>query len=1420
MKHNIKNHVPDARPYKISLAISMFYNSTLDYSSIICNKFFSKFKFFVFISLLILSFLSLSYQNANAIYTVNPADGTWVTSSPYTFTWNTASSPAPWWGAEYSPGYGYGSAEYLRTHITIYNNGLINDDTPVTGSSSYSSTLSESQLNQSYWKIKGYYRYVYWYQYALEHWDPYLEKETYWNWHHHKFLGFWIGGWSTRWVTKYNHYWTYPWTSEWRHSYTDYTANSNFGVDLNPPVITLTSPVANYDACNNDTVTFQFGCSDVASGLDTSSSKSYLEIRQGSPTGTIIKKFDVTSGSNSPAYQFTTTDTFYWRVIACDNVGRTSQSEQRKITVDITSPTAPALSSPLNNAWLTSSMVTFKWNPSTDSGTGVHHYYLKIQKPDGADFSDYGGTYGKNVTNVTQVSVTGFTETLTGNYTWWVYAGDDCSNVSAVSTGNGSFKIDLSAPQISVPNLNCTPDWYNEYNADKVNIGATFTDSPSGVKSDTIKIAATSYNTNRSHNYPTFPSSATFSEIFNCKAVGINGPWSATYQVYDQSGNQFTLQKDFQIDTIRPTPGQIKSIMNLDITSNPISKPYPIIKNMAPIIAWTQASDSHSGVSNYFITVWDSTGTAQFRSIPITLLYYDNMQLTTGLYYFEVGVTDKAKNGAIYNVNGVTIDNQTLYTSADMTYTNKRRFIVDLDAPIVTGNPALPKSGNGSDEWVVSSNPTYSGEMHDTFGVSRYQIRLFSKSGASYSPIANYDSPSSASAPLTSDNSTYVINPRVSVANIGDGIYGFEIQAWDNTHGGGSSTIAPSTYSSQKYDFKVDTKAPLAGSPIQPQNNDWIIKPAHNNPKRPLFIFNAANDNHGATGYSNIKEYMIRIWWDPSFPMTYAEKPFEGQPYKDYYIGNVTSWELPDDLKNGGYYYDIWVKDNANNWRWFNNSSSGNYTASAPYLNTAMPSSSSIYRFRVDSTPPTSNKLVSYIGGPWLSDSHPSFKWKAGDDATPGSGKNYYEMNLFMKGSSTAIVAAQINCSSAPGNTAFNGEITLAYGGGTVVSGAWPAMLGNDTLNCHYYWDVKLVDKAGNCKWYNSLRTSDTTEWSLGESFNVDIIPPVAGTINDPKANQWISQKGTRALDEATSTFIYTPIRTPVFKFSTARDDQSGLLKYIIVLKDVPATKPFRGYEELTPTTNPDLFNLSKTPPGTPIEYSPNWGNGTWDAYLKDGKYEWDVIAVDKTNVNSTYYSAPGYKLPYNSPAPDGAYGSNHNFEKFRLDTVPPIVSKPGIGELIEPKYGYVTTVSVNLVNFKFSKAIDDIATSFSGAKLASPEGPAEIYRYNFVMASSRDKLKVFEDVDMWQSGYTIDTTAVILNFNSNISDTVDALLSITPVSSVYWSVHAIDAAGNETQYADRKIRVRHLPPGAGNLEAPPNGTITTNRRPNFRWSK
>ena len=130
---------------------------------------------------------------------------------------------------------------------------------------------------------------------------------------------------------------------------------------------------------------------------------------------------------------------FYWRVRSRDALGNLSDwSLVRKVYADGSGPVAPALSSPVADAW-TTAMPRLVWGASADF-SGVTNYDVQV-----ASTSDFSGTIEFSATTLYAVDTTALGA---GRHYWRVRARDTWGWTSAWSTA--SFRVDDVAPSAPV----------------------------------------------------------------------------------------------------------------------------------------------------------------------------------------------------------------------------------------------------------------------------------------------------------------------------------------------------------------------------------------------------------------------------------------------------------------------------------------------------------------------------------------------------------------------------------------------------------------------------------------------------------------------------------------------------------------------------------------------------------------------------------------------------------------------------------------------------------------------------------------------------------------------------------------------------------------------------------------------------------
>lgn len=164
--------------------------------------------------------------------------------------------------------------------------------------------------------------------------------------------------------------------------------------------------------------------------------------------------------------------------------------------------------------------------------------------------------------------------------------------------------------------------------------------------------------------------------------------------------------------------------------------------------------------------------------------------------------------------------------------------------------------------------------------------------------------------------------------------------------------------------FRVDTTAPSKASNVRP--NGWTGP--YTEDITPAFRWDAATDGgSGLAGY-----YVAVNDWTP-----------EGSYGNDWWVGNVTNYQVPNALPEGEHIFAVTSKDNAGNV----NPTNTNTPGDAPY-----------YTFYVDIAPPSTPQLT--ISGPgcsgilnnvWQSTCRePVFSWTSSDSVSGVKDYRYY----------------------------------------------------------------------------------------------------------------------------------------------------------------------------------------------------------------------------------------------------------------------------------------------------------------------------------------------------------------------------------------------------------------------------------------------
>ena len=113
------------------------------------------------------------------------------------------------------------------------------------------------------------------------------------------------------------------------------------------------------------------------------------------------------------------------------------QSHVWKVTVDITAPTVPSLTSPVTGSATSDNTVSLDWSDSSDAGTGVNNYEVQVDDSSGFGSPNYSAT--PTISGATTSAL------VDGLYYWRVRAKDKAGNWSSYSSPS-TFRVDTVAP--------------------------------------------------------------------------------------------------------------------------------------------------------------------------------------------------------------------------------------------------------------------------------------------------------------------------------------------------------------------------------------------------------------------------------------------------------------------------------------------------------------------------------------------------------------------------------------------------------------------------------------------------------------------------------------------------------------------------------------------------------------------------------------------------------------------------------------------------------------------------------------------------------------------------------------------------------------------------------------------------------------
>ncbi|MBI4177947.1 hypothetical protein HY522_00805, partial [bacterium] len=220
-------------------------------------------------------------------------------------------------------------------------------------------------------------------------------------------------------------------TFYWRVRAVDFLGNAGlnsaargFLIDTAAGQITLSAP-ADGSATRDTTPTFSWSINSDSVGIDSF----VLEVSANS-TFTNLKFVDTVDGAvtSDTALPFLAEDTYYWRVIAVDNLGNTAAPASAfRFIVDTTVPSRFNLESPVDGHDTTNLRPQFTWSAAQDSGSGIFGYRLELSRD--TTFAVLAQTFD-TVTGSLAAALTS-TDLASDTYFWRVIAIDVAGNTTA-----------------------------------------------------------------------------------------------------------------------------------------------------------------------------------------------------------------------------------------------------------------------------------------------------------------------------------------------------------------------------------------------------------------------------------------------------------------------------------------------------------------------------------------------------------------------------------------------------------------------------------------------------------------------------------------------------------------------------------------------------------------------------------------------------------------------------------------------------------------------------------------------------------------------------------------------------------------------------------------------------------------------------
>lgn len=301
--------------------------------------------------------------------------------------------------------------------------------------------------------------------------------------------------------------------------------------------------------------------------------------------------------------------TKYWRVRALDSSFNQTTSQVWSFIVDGTPPSAPVLANPAQDLSTNSGTILFKWNRSTDSGTGVGSYEIQVSS------NNFVSSRMQTIatTNWPAAPVLG-----NAAWKWRVRASDLAGNVGSFS-GTNRLVVD-SLPPPTVLRISPTNNSILTNGTVVLTWRKTTDNGASGIQTYAYAVDGLTNLTANTTASVVLPAGAHTWNVQARDAAKNNGAWN--------TAGTFTVDIP---DHTPPTKPVLVSPFNASITTN-----------KRPLFTWNRSTDAGKGISQYLFFI---NGTSHVISNTNTTSFLPSTDLATNtIYLWRVVALDKAGN--------------------------------------------------------------------------------------------------------------------------------------------------------------------------------------------------------------------------------------------------------------------------------------------------------------------------------------------------------------------------------------------------------------------------------------------------------------------------------------------------------------------------------------------------------------------------------------------------------------------------------------------------------------------------------------------------------------------------------------------------------------------------------------------------------